>query len=1058
MSTTENDKKDSNNMLENSPKYWLTLDQWRQDPEFERLADQEFASSPLAEGETPTALAKNNSSDDGEHTGGWARREFLKLMGASMALGSFGCMRRPAQMIVPYVKRPKEVVEGLPNYYASSFVDGNEVFGVVVKTREGRPIHVTGNSSHPINGPGMSARAHAHVLALYDPARLTAPSKNLLNDKKTNRDTISVTYDVADKDIVAQIKKGKVAILTGSIVSPTLNDVVSEFTKSTGAKVYTWEALSAESYVDAQEHSYGQAVAPRLAIDKAKLIVSVNSDFLGTWLQPTQQMRDFSKGRKPGADMNRLVVFESLLTLTGSNADTRYRIRPSQSTAVIMGLLRELLVNKKVSNYAHDASALSIIGGYDAEIVSALPSEVYAKIADELWENRGKSLVIGSGDLGSQIAANFLNSVLGNDGITIDSRKSPNTGFNGKSRNLTALIDALNKGEVKTVIINNVNPVYATSSKLGFLEALRKADMAVYIGLSNDETGKYCDYVLPDNHAMEGWGDCEGQKGVYSVQQPTISPLYNSRSFGDTLISWAKVGSFGALAKADSMYALVRERIEKKMHGDWNTVLQEGVIDSSANARNSSDSGRAFRTAALQMAAHKATPRPELELVLYPSIGLRDGSMANVPWLQEFPDPITKICWDNTLVVSPKMAQDRKLGEGQIVKVAVGDRMVSVPVHIQPGIHDSTVGLALGYGRTDAGDVANGVGSNAFQLASNSDAGVQYAGLAVTLEPTKTFEELANVQIYHAMSGKTREGIDMGYRQIVVEATLDQYKENPAANIHREKITSAWNSFAYPGYKWGMAVDLNQCTGCSACVIACQSENNVPTIGKTYVIRGREMFWLRVDRYYVGTPDEPDAVHIPIMCQHCDNAPCETVCPVAATVHSPEGTNDMIYNRCVGTRYCSNNCPYKVRRFNWFNYPRMNPQYAASPMHMQLNPDVTVRSRGVMEKCSFCVQRIHAAKSTARVEDRKVRDGEIQTACQASCPTQAITFGDLNNPESKVAQMLKEPRYYGLLEDLNTRPAVQYASKIRNADKLKGERPVEKADKHSEKHQEGGHV
>ena len=1010
-----------------APKHWLSLEQWRQDPDFLKFAEEEFASSPLRE------------SDAGE--GGWARREFLKLMGASMALASFGCVRRPEQEIVSYVQRPPDVIEGIPDYYASTFVDGSETFGIVVKTREGRPLHLTGNELHPMNRNGMSGRAQAHVLSLYDPGRMNAPVLNLQNSKRTDHDTLKIDWPKADKDITEQLKKGSVAILTSSIISPTLNDVMNEFAKVAGAKMYVWDAWSDESYGEGQKLSYGgEAVAPRLVVEKAKYILAVNNDFLGTWLQPTQQGREFSLTRQPGPDMSRLVVFESIMTLTGANSDMRYRIRTSDTTTVLMRVLYELLINKKVSKYANDPAVVSIVKGYAGQN-AGIKDAIYTRVANDLWSHRGQSLVLGAMDIPSQVAANLLNSVLGNDGVTIDYSHSPNMGFQGRDANLTALTNEMKSGKVKTLIIHGVNPAYAAPSEIPFVEALQKVEMAIYTGERVDETGWYCNYVLPDSHPMESWGDAEGQKGVYSVQQPTIQPLYNTRAFGDTLIAWAKVlNSKSELAKADSVYSLVRERIEKKLNTKWVHAMHAGVINTAEAARAQNDAPRAFRTEALKVVEFKATPKADHELVFYPTIGMKDGTMANVTWLQEFPDPVTKICWDNFISVSPNFSSEQHLVEGQVMILHVGDHTIEAPVHIQPGQHDSVLGMPVGYGRTRAGEIGNNVGVNAYPLIPlAADGRRQYAGVPATFEMTQTQEGLPNTQGYFLMHGLTPEGAQIGDRQIVVEATLKEWEKDPATGIKQPSNLSSWTPHVYKGHKWGMSIDLSRCNGCSACILACQSENNIAVVGKTYVLQHRQMQWMRVDRYFVGTADDPDSLHIPILCMQCDNAPCETVCPVQATMHDDEGLNSMIYNRCVGTRYCSNNCPYKVRRFNWFNYGRMHPDLVASPLQMQLNPEVTVRSRGVMEKCSFCVQRIRFAEVQAQINHREVQDGEIKMACEASCPTKAIVFGDVNNPNWRVSKLLKDPRHYEVLVDLNTRPAVRYASKIRNTDKLKPE-------------------
>ncbi len=992
-------------METNTSKYWLSLEQWRQDPEFIAMAEKEFLSSPLQE----------NDSE-----GGWARREFLKLMGASLALTTFGCMRRPAQLIVPYANKPVEVIHGLANYYASAFVDGQEALGILVTSRDGRPVKIEGNPDHPLNRGGMSARAHAHILSLYDPDRLSGPRKNLLNEKKTNRETVALTYETLDKDVIELLKKGSVGLLSSPNYSPSTQQVIGDFASTYGAKLYTYEALN---FPDA---------GLRYQFEKARLVVSVGNDFLGVSPFAVANNRSFGLARKPGKEMCKLVVFESLMSLTGTNADERHRIGAHQEEVVLLALLK-YLGGKGVSV---SGEAQAAIKQYDDQIQSlGLSQGALEKIGDQLVENRGRSLVLaGSWSQGNtsgvaRAAAQALNSALGNDGVTVGRVRAAQTGAG-----LSGLIADLNSGKVKTLIIHGCNPAY-TAPNSGFIDAVKKATAVIYTGDRIDETGLFADYLCPDHHSLENWGDVEALPGVYTIQQPTIRPLYETRAFEDSLLIWMKAGAAPARAKsANTWYDFLvgnwrslhssnrgRAPADKGFDLFWESVLQSGVFDT-AGSRGLAPVGA---SAGSSFSGSKSEKSESYKLSLYATVGLRDGNLANVPWLQEFPDPVTKICWDNYLTVSPADAAKEKWRQGEVVKIKAGARELEVPVHIQPGQADGVFGLAVGYGRTRAGKIANNVGQNAFSLVGWSENGNPIsAGIDVTAKKTGKHYELACTQGHHSMEG----------RQIVVEATLAQFMENPSANIHRHKIFSMWNDQKYPNNKWGMVIDLNTCTGCGACVVACQSENNVPTVGKRHVLMGREMHWLRIDRYYVGDANSPDVVHQPVVCMHCDNAPCETVCPVIATVHSDEGTNDMIYNRCVGTRYCSNNCPYKVRRFNYFNFVKP----VEKPRNYAMNPDVTVRSRGVMEKCTFCIHRIRGVKAQAKVQDRQLKDGDVVTACQQSCPTNAIVFGDLNDSDSQVRKAFEQQSTYALLEELNTQPAVRYASKVRNTTALKG--------------------
>ena len=1015
--------------------YWKSLEQWRRDPEFEELMEKEFMTSPL-------------QSADGQD--GWARREFLKVMGAGIALTSFGCVRRPEQRIIPYANKPPEIIHGRDNHYASSYNDGSEGFGIVVTTKDGRPIKIEGNPQHPNNQGGMSARAHSHVLDLYDPDRLTGPQHLLQNKNRTNFEGVGVKWEDLDKAVVDQLKKGSVAIIAQSQMSPSTKALMQEFASSFGGNIVYFDTLSAEAIRAAQNASYGRDIVPQYRFDKAEYIVAVDCDFLGTWLTPTEFNRQFGKSRKPGATMSKLVAFESLMSLTGTNADERFRIRPSQQVQLLQGLLHELIVVQKKSRYAGDSAVAGMLKPFKG--VEALP-----RIAKELWDKRGSSLVVAGtlaadsqNAVGVQVLVNLLNSALENDGKTIDHSQTLPKGFQGSYRGLANLQKDLEAGKIKTVIMHQVNPVYALPENSGFAAALGKAEMVISTADRVDESTRYADYVVTDHHILENWGDLETNTGVYSIQQPTIMPLYNTRAFQDSMMTWLKgAGKGSARVKAASNWPdflkdywkteLFSKRTGELAKGSfedfWVALLQNGVMNTNRSA-DTAGSARSFSAGSLKE-VKAATAVDGYELALYATVGLKDGTLANVSWLQEFPDPVAKICWDNYACFSPKDATREKIKSGTYVQLKVNGQTLEVPAHVQPGQADGVIGLAIGYGRKAVGRVGNNVGVKAINLATWKEGILSGTGSKVEMKVLGKREAMASTQGHHSMEG----------RQIVVEETLAQYMKKPGSTIHRHKIFSMWTPHQYTKNKWGMTIDLNSCTGCGACVIACQSENNVPVVGKKYVERGREMHWIRVDRYYVGNPENPDTVHQPLPCMHCDNAPCETVCPVAATTHSDEGTNDMIYNRCVGTRYCSNNCPYKVRRFNWFDYTEID-----APKELVLNPDVTVRNRGVMEKCTFCIHRIRAVKLEHKASGKPLRDGDVQVACAQSCPTKAITFGDLNDPNSEVLKHFNAQNAYALLEELNTKPAVHYQTKVRNVAELQG-----RGGHHGDDHHKGDH-
>jgi MoCo/4Fe-4S cofactor protein with predicted Tat translocation signal len=1043
----EAEKKAARPVIARDNTYWRSFDELNNTPEFKESLETEFMSSPLRE------KSKNEGDNDK-----WARREFLKLMGASVALTTAaGCIRRPVQKIVPYNKQPEEVTLGVSNWYTSTYFDGQEGLGLLIKSREGRPVHIQGNPSHPLNKGAVSSSAQASLLGLYDPERLQGPKRNLLNEKRTNHETVSVSWDDLDKKAVEELKKGSVYILSGNISSPATQAVVDDFGKAFGSQHVVWEPLAQDDVAEGQKASYGDASIPAYRFDKAKMIVSVDADFLGTWLTPVHFTRQYSAGRKDLDKMNRMVSFDSTYSLTGANADIRYKIKPSQQLTVVMGLISEIIGH---TSYGSDSVKSALAPFKNAAGLLKVSEEGFKKVASDLWKNAGESLVVAGGiqtktedSLNLQIAVNFLNTILGNEGKTVLGKKGNNR-LKASYSDLLDLIKKMNAGSVKTLIIYRSNPLYALTADVGFADALKKVNTVIYIGDKMDETAKYSHLLATDNHALETWGDSEFAEGVYSVHQPLIRTMYDTRSFQLSLMTWAYMANVGPkrLITYETYYDYLRafwkeEMASKLAKGKdfenfWNDLLQSGVVGEAATTA----SARSFKTEAFT-AIKKKNSSDSFELALYSKVQMRDGTLANIGWLQELPDTVTKIVWDNYACVSIKTAEAMKLKEGDLVEIKVGDKKLNIPAHIQPGLHDEVVAVAVGYGRTAAGKVGNDVGVDAYVLASVKNNQVLFSGLSAEMKKAGGNSTLVTTQGHDSMEG----------RQIVVQATNKDYQANKEANIHRHHTWSIWSGHQYNGHKWGMAVDLNSCTGCSACMTACQSENNIHVVGKKYVMQGREMHWIRIDRYYTGDVENAETVFQPVMCQHCDNAPCETVCPVAATVHSSEGLNEMVYNRCVGTRYCSNNCPYKVRRFNWFNYAKL----IEKPMHMALNPEVTVRPRGVMEKCTFCVQRIKEGKNKAKTEGRALKDGDIKVACETACPASAITFGDMNDDNSRVAKIFKaEPRAYALLEEWHAKPSVRYLSKIRNNDLVtpaKEGRHAEEPQHQESAKSEGGH-
>jgi len=981
--------------------FWRTLEERAGDPAFQERLYNEFPSEIEA------------------ITDPVARRTFLKLMGASLALaGVTACTKQPPEKIVPYVRQPEELIPGRPLFYATSMAVGGVATGLLVENHEGRPTKIEGNPLHPGSLGATDVFAQAAILGLYDPDR----SQTLRNLGEIR--PWSAYLGAINAALTAQkpLKGAGLRILTESVNSPTLaaqiRDLLSRFPS---AKWHQWDPASRDNARAGAKLAFGEYVDAQYHFDQADVILSLDADFLGAGPGGLRYARDFSKRRRPedAEHMNRLYAIESMPTSTGARADHRLPMKPS----AIEGAARAI------------AAAAGVAGARPAGAAQDKEQKWIAAVAKDLLGHRGRSLVIAGESQPPAVhaIAHAMNQALGNAGKTVVYTKTAEAEPVNQLESIRDLVADMNAGKVDLLVIIGGNPVYTAPADLKFADALNKVQLRSHLSLYDDETSALCQWQIPEAHFLEAWSDARAFDGTTSIVQPLIAPLYGGKSAHEVLAAMSD-------RPERSGHDLVRDhwKIDKDDTA-WRRWLHDGVMPNTAYApANVTANAAAVGSGPMS----PATPAGALEISFRNDPTVLDGRFANNGWLQELPKPITRLTWDNAVITSPATAARLKGSEypafqggehGQIiadvVELKLQGRSVRGAMFAVVGHPDDCVTVHLGYGRSRGGRVAAGAGFNANAIRTSSALSF---GSGVELTKTGDTFSLACTQYHHLMEG----------RGLVRAATREEYLRDPKS-VHEgpgmepppPKTLTLYPEVKYDGYKWGMAIDVNACIGCNACVVGCQSENNIPVIGKEQVLRGREMHWLRVDTYYRGQAENPETYFQPVPCMQCENAPCEVVCPVGATAHSSEGLNDMVYNRCVGTRYCSDNCPYKVRRFNFLLYQ----DFDTPALKLGRNPDVTVRSRGVMEKCTYCVQRINAAKIDSEKADRKVRDGEIKTACEQACPADAIVFGNLNDPESRVAKLQAETRNYALLAELNTRPRTTYLAAVRNVNPELGE-------------------
>jgi MoCo/4Fe-4S cofactor protein with predicted Tat translocation signal len=989
------------------------------------------------------------------------RRDFLKYLGFSTAAATLAAScEMPVRHVIPYLNKPENMVSGVADYYATTFVSGGDAVSIVAKVRDGRPIKLEGNDLSGVTKGGTSARVQASILDLYDTARLRYPVQ-MVNGVPQE----VTSFEAFDKLVADSMmgQTGTMVLLTPTITSITSKQVIADFlVHFPGSRHVQYDADSFSGMLLANQASYGKRAIPSYHFDNAKVIVSLGADFLGTWLSPIEFAKQYSKGRKideKAPEMSRHYQFESLLSLTGANADERFAHKPSESAAVALALL-------------------AAVGGNVS--APALPEKLKAgisKAAKDLLANKGKALVVsGSKNVQVQTIVNAINDAIGASGTTI-SWETNNLTRQGIDSEFAALVSEMNQGKISTLMVYDVNPVYDNPDSKNFKAGLAKVKTTVSFSGRLDETTELCKLVLPSPHFLERWGDAQAKTGYISMMQPVIAPLFLTRPFEDSLILWS-----GNKTSYDDYF---KQYWTSKLGGreGYEKALQDGVIETTAPAIGTA----VYNASAVASAAAAISGMKKggaYELVLYQQVSMGTGAQANNPWLLELPDPITRATWDNYAMVSPNFIKEHydidlsdhnvsdkyeSHPERKVVRISANGIETSIPVMAVPGMPDHVFAIAVGYGRQSAdpkntssyiGRAVPDAGINVFPLAVNNGTTIEWIVPDVSFEKTTDEYKVAQVQIHGSYEGRT---------SVIKELSLSEFVKAPDDILddrkkelgkfggleNFEKDGTLYPYFDKPGIHWGMSIDLNSCVGCGACVVACHAENNISMVGKNEVLRYHDMHWLRIDRYFTGNLADPDSIETifqPMLCQHCDNAPCENVCPVSATNHSSEGLNQMAYNRCIGTRYCANNCPFKVRRFNWEDYngadsfPNNQDEEGVGKLNdavlmmnddltrMVLNPDVVVRSRGVMEKCSFCVQRLQDGKLKAKKDNRVLSDGDIKTACQQACPTEAIVFGNINNSKSAIVKERQENehRLYHVLEELHVLPNISYLAKVRN--------------------------
>ncbi|MBC7827515.1 MAG: TAT-variant-translocated molybdopterin oxidoreductase [Chitinophagaceae bacterium] len=1053
-------------------KYWQSFTDLKSNKLHLELEENEFAEELPFETADSKGLTNSPAS----------RRDFLKYLGFSTAaaIAAASC-ETPVRKAIPYLNKPQNLVPGVADFYASTYVSGGEAVPIVVKVRDGRPIKIEGNTLSNFTRGATTSRVQASVLDLYDTSRLRYPIAN----------GNASSYENIDRALTQALASGPVVLLTSTVTSPTTKQIIQEFlAKYPGSRHVQFDAVSYSALLLANEATYGRRSIPSYRFDAAKTIVSIGADFLGTWLSPIEFTKQYANGRRfsdKNQSLSKHFQFESMLSMTGANADERYTHRPSETGIVA-------------------AALLSAVNGQGATGVTGKLKTGIEKAAKDLIANRGTGLVVcGSNNVQIQTIVSAINEAIGANGSTIN-WTAPLQTHQGLDSEMAGLLADMEGRRIGALLIYDVNPAYEYFDGERFKNALKGLKVSVSLNGRMDETTELCKYVAPSSHFLESWGDAEPKLGYFSMMQPTIAPLFKTRQFQDTLLKWSgnaltydayfKNYWVGKLAGVDNYNKALQDGVVEPSIANRATVSDTSTRDTTARAVTFSGSGvfNGSGVSAATSAVNGFKKNGKAELVIYQKVSMGSGHQGNNPWLLELPDPITRATWDNYAIISVPIAKELGIDldddyevhpEKPVITFKAGNKTIELPVLVIPGMQANTIAIAVGYGRNSSnaekskdylGRAIAGIGKNAYPLLSYNGSTIEWTLSDISYTKSgKDPYKIAQVQTHNSYEGR---------HEVVKEVTIVDFVKNPQmvreerneelqnyGGLERfEKDATLYPYHDKPGIKWGMSIDLNTCIGCHACVVACHAENNVPVVGKKEVLRFHDMHWMRIDRYFTGDYNDPESIQTvfqPMLCQHCDNAPCENVCPVAATPHSAEGINMMTYNRCIGTRYCANNCPYKVRRFNWLDYTgsdsftndqkTMNEEGVLDDTvlmmnddltRMVLNPDVTVRSRGVMEKCSFCVQRLQDAKLKAKKENRPLVTGsenqngetltDVQTACQQACPTDAIVFGNSNDSKSGVTQTRHDNalRLFYSLEQIHTLPNVSYLTKVRNTDVL----------------------